>query len=127
MVHKIRNCEQEDSVRRSKHPKIAKFQLYAQFWLLKNRGMSPTLNIRIATPDDAQALLDLYQHLTKDAEPCPLSKAKDTLKMLSNYPGSAVLLGKLGATPVSSRTLIIVPNLTRWGCLLWGDRECGHT
>lgn len=71
--------------------------------------------MRSAGPDDLPGLLDLYQHLTPgDGRPDPQS-AKAILDLLPRYPGSRILIGCRGAVPVTTCTLIVVPNLTRGG------------
>ncbi|WP_342075220.1 GNAT family N-acetyltransferase [Yoonia sp. SS1-5] len=77
--------------------------------------MDNVLTIRWAVPDDAEALLALYQHLSSDMAVCPPALARRNLEEIAAYKGSGVLLGQIGGTCVASCTLIIVPNLTRGG------------
>ncbi len=77
--------------------------------------MCHSLNFRSATPDDAQALQDLYLHLSSDNAPCEIELAKSNVKKLAAFEGSAVLIGQIRAAIVVTCTLIIIPNLTRGG------------
>lgn len=76
--------------------------------------MSDTLNIRPATSDDLEKVLDLYRHLTGD-EKCPLDLAEENFARFQKFEGSAILLGEIGGEPVTSCVLVIVPNLSRGG------------
>ena len=71
--------------------------------------------IRRAGRDDLSSLLDLYRHLNPADDRTPLDRAVTILDELMSYKGSAVFVGEIDGVPVSSCTLIVVPNLTREG------------
>lgn len=77
--------------------------------------MSDKPIIRLATPNDAEGLQDLYVHLSSDNERCPVELARSNLAKFANYEGSAVLLGEVDEEIVVTCTLIVIPNLTRGG------------
>lgn len=68
---------------------------------------------RIAVADDIPSLLDLYWHLNPDDERPTVEAACQALALMHHYPGSGVLLAELDGEPVSSCTLIVIPNLMR--------------
>jgi GNAT superfamily N-acetyltransferase len=71
--------------------------------------------IRTANEADLPALLDLYRHLNaSEARPSP-AEALAAFRRFQAYPGSAILIAEDSGAPVSSCTLVIVPNLTRGG------------
>lgn len=77
--------------------------------------MPEPLSIRAACPDDVAALLELYQHLIPgDARPTP-ETARAILTRFQGYPGSQIFLGDVAGRPVTTCTLVVVPNLTRGG------------
>jgi len=77
--------------------------------------MPDDLTIRQATADDLASLKALYLHLNPD-DPAPdPAEAPRILEQLERYAGSAVLVGLCDGTPVTSCTLIVIPNLTRGG------------
>ncbi|MDA4845524.1 GNAT family N-acetyltransferase [Hoeflea poritis] len=73
------------------------------------------LHIRPAEKADIGELLELYGELNPGDRPLSPGKAGAILEQLSNYPGSAVLIGLSGNEMVSTCTLVVVPNLTRGG------------
>lgn len=64
---------------------------------------------------DLPALSDLYQHLNPDDVRCPPDVAVANLDQLHQWPGCAVLLGRVDGVPVASCTVVVVPNLSRGG------------
>lgn len=77
--------------------------------------MTPDLVIREATSDDADALLDLYEHLSPEQKKCPPDLARNNIRQIAQITGSAILIGGANGTLLTSCTLIVVPNLTRGG------------
>ena len=77
--------------------------------------MEEGFSIRAAQPSDLEGLLALYQHLNPSDEAISLDLAASRLDGINRLPGSAVMLGLLGAVLVASCTLIVIPNLTRGG------------
>ena len=77
--------------------------------------MASRLLVQGAVRDDLPQLLALYRHLNPADELPSLDAAGQRLEALSRYPGSAILVGRLGNEIVSSCTLVVVPNLTRAG------------
>jgi GNAT superfamily N-acetyltransferase len=77
--------------------------------------MANGLSIRTATRDDLAALLDLYRHLIPDQYDLDIEQAAPIWERFSRYDGSAIYIGVLDGAPVSTCTLIVVPNLTRGG------------
>ncbi|MEP9370584.1 GNAT family N-acetyltransferase [Mesorhizobium sp. KR1-2] len=77
--------------------------------------MPHDLSIRTATRDDLPALLELYRHLVPDEYDLDIEQAADIWERFSRYDGSAIHVGVLDGVPVSTCTLIVVPNLTRGG------------
>lgn len=71
--------------------------------------------IRPAVAHDLPDLLGLYAHLTVDEPPCPPERAEVQFAKLLALDGTTVLLGCIGAQPVTSCVVIITPNLTRGG------------
>lgn len=80
-----------------------------------NRSQQEEFSIRAAIPSDLEGLLKLYQQLNPSDEEISLELAASRLGEINQLPGSAVLLGLLGADLVASCTLIVIPNLTRVG------------
>jgi GNAT superfamily N-acetyltransferase len=78
-------------------------------------AMEVGFSIRAAQPSDLEGLLALYRHLNPSDEAISLDLAASRLDGINRLPGSAVLLGLLGALLVASCTLIVIPNLTRGG------------
>ncbi|MCL6283123.1 GNAT family N-acetyltransferase [Ruegeria sp. 2012CJ41-6] len=60
-------------------------------------------------------MLELYTHLTPNNVPFSLKTAEEIFRKFLVYEGSAILLGEVDGKPVSSCTLVIIPNLTRGG------------
>ncbi len=77
--------------------------------------MEVGFSIRAAQPSDLEGLLALYQHLNPSDEKISRELAASRLDEINRVPGSAVMLGLLGAVLVASCTLIVIPNLTRGG------------
>lgn len=77
--------------------------------------MTASFIIRPAVADDLPGLLDLYTHLIVDEPPCPPERAQAQFAKLLALEGPTVLLGFVGAQPVTSCVVIITPNLTRGG------------
>ena len=77
--------------------------------------MEEGFSIRAAQPSDLEGLLALYQHLNPSDEAISLDLAASRLDGINRLPGSAVMLGLLGAVLVASCTLIVIPNLTHGG------------
>lgn len=73
-----------------------------------------TFLVRNASPQDLVGLQQLYVHLNSP-EPVPQDRAAAILEQLHRYEGSALLLGLVGETIVTSCTLVVIPNLTRSG------------
>ena len=73
------------------------------------------LLIRSAAEDDVGALVDLYEHLVPAGRPFAETDAREIWRRFSRYEGSANLLGLIGGKPISTCTLVVVPNLTRGG------------
>ena len=71
--------------------------------------------IRPATPDDAEALQDLYAHLSSDNTPCALDRARHNIAQIAKYDGSAILAAEKNGLLLATCTLIVIPNLTRGG------------
>ncbi len=82
---------------------------------LTNSFMERDFQIRAATIEDVDLLLELYDYLSSDSERCPPELARRNLSRISQIEGSAVLLGEIGYAPATTCTLIVVPNLTRGG------------
>ena len=80
-----------------------------------NRSKQEGFSIRAAHASDLEGLLDLYPQLNPSDEAISLDLAASRLGEINQLPGSAVLLGLLGAELVASYTLIVIPNLTRGG------------
>ncbi|MEJ5979303.1 GNAT family N-acetyltransferase [Novosphingobium sp. PS1R-30] len=74
-----------------------------------------TILIRPAKPTDLSALTALYWHLDAAAERCPPEKAASVFARFALYQGSAILLGLFENAPVTSCTVVVVPNLTHGG------------
>jgi len=73
------------------------------------------LVIRDATPADLPGIQRLYLEF-RNADfnaPVPQSRAERFMADLHRYPGSALLVGIIDDVPVTTCTLIVVPNLTR--------------
>ena len=73
------------------------------------------LNIRTATPEDAEALHDLYHnHLTSNppVEPQDMTVWREKLARFEKAPLYHLLVGEADGLVVSSATLIVIENLT---------------
>ena len=72
------------------------------------------MDIRKATPHDAEALHELYtRHLNQDDPPLVLAKWRQALSEMADTPGYHLLVGEIEGRIVSSATLVIIKNLTR--------------
>ncbi|KGF68017.1 acetyltransferase [Hoeflea sp. BAL378] len=76
---------------------------------------SADIEIREAGPGDLPALLDLYRHLQPDDPDMDEDLARTRFAQMLGHPGLAVLLALSDGVPVSTITLIVIPNLTRGG------------
>lgn len=78
-------------------------------------GMPAGLIIREATPGDLPSVQRLYLEF-RNADfnaALPQERAEQFVRELHGYPGSALLVGVVGDVPVTTCTLIVIPNLTR--------------
>ncbi|QDG77543.1 GNAT family N-acetyltransferase [Labrenzia sp. PHM005] len=73
------------------------------------------LSIRAAKSYDFSGLTELYQHLIGDDLPATEEIQAKTFETILRHPGMTILIGCLGDVPVTTCTLIVVPNFTR-GC-----------
>ncbi|SKA30590.1 Ribosomal protein S18 acetylase RimI [Consotaella salsifontis] len=73
------------------------------------------LSIRQARQADLPPLLDLYQHLAPGDQRASPELASEIFSRFLTYPGSAIFIGEIASSIVSSCTLVVVPNLTRGG------------
>lgn len=73
------------------------------------------LYVRLAERADLAGLLRLYRDLNPDDAELSVDAAEPHFDALGRIPGSAVHVGVLGETIVSTCTLIVIPNLTRGG------------
>ncbi|THV25167.1 GNAT family N-acetyltransferase [Peteryoungia ipomoeae] len=73
------------------------------------------LFVRLADRADLPGLLPLYRDLNPDDVELSVDAAETHLDALGRIPGSAVHVGVLDQTIVSTCTLIVLPNLTRGG------------
>ena len=80
-----------------------------------NSHMSDELTIRPATESDLESLQALYRHLNSGDPALDMEEARRILDRLSQYSGSAVLLGICDETIATTCTLVVIPNLTRGG------------
>ena len=71
--------------------------------------------IRPARRADLEKLLALYLHLNPADELLPIDEAERLFEDLQKYNGSAIFIGSIDDTVITSCTLIVVPNLTRGG------------
>ena len=74
------------------------------------------INIRKATPPDAEVLLNLYfNHLTQWAptEPQDMNVWREKIARFAENPLYHLLVGEIDGRVVSSVTLVVVENLTR--------------
>lgn len=76
---------------------------------------STSLFVRVAERTDLAGLLRLYRDLNPDDAELSVHEAEPHFDALGRIPGSAVHVGVLNETIVSSCTLIVVPNITRGG------------
>jgi GNAT superfamily N-acetyltransferase len=76
--------------------------------------MNP-LHIRQATQVDLTALLDIYQQLIPGDHRASPDRAAEMFARFQTYQGSAIYLGEIDETLVSTCTLVVIPNLTRGG------------
>ncbi|WP_420415212.1 GNAT family N-acetyltransferase [Roseibium sp.] len=72
-------------------------------------------HIRTASKSDFADLAELYQHLIGNDLPAPEEVQAKTFDTMLHHPGMTILLGCLGDVPVTTCTLIVIPNFTR-GC-----------
>lgn len=77
--------------------------------------MPGDLQISKACSDDIEDLLLLYRHLIPDDPYISADHATEILRKFSTFGDSAIFLGRLKQTLVTSCTLLVVPNLTRGG------------
>ena len=73
------------------------------------------MEIRQCQPGDADKLLTLYRELQPDDPVLPVSDAVARLEQLHRLPASGIFLGCIGAEPVTTCMLVVIPNLTRGG------------
>lgn len=73
------------------------------------------LVLRTALPADLPGIQLLYGELANAQFNAPVSqrRAEQFVAELGRYRGSALLVGLVGAIPVTTCTLVVVPNLTR--------------
>lgn len=74
-----------------------------------------TLVVRLAERGDLDDLLQIYRDLNPDDPEFSVETAGAHFDALVRIPGSAVHVGVLNNTIVSTCTLIVIPNLTRGG------------
>jgi GNAT superfamily N-acetyltransferase len=74
-----------------------------------------TLLVRLAERADLAGVLRLYRDLNPDDVELSVDAAEPHFDALGRIPGSAVHVGVLSGTIVSTCTLIVIPNLTRSG------------
>lgn len=72
-----------------------------------------TLDLREIGEEDLPAHIALYRHLNPADPPIDLEQAAQVLHRLGRYDGSTIFAGFVAGRPVTSCTLVIVPNLTR--------------
>ena len=77
--------------------------------------MASGLHIRPLEQADLPALLELYRDLNRSDPPLTLEAATSIWRQFSSYAGSTIFVGIQQNTPVSTCTLVVVPNLTRGG------------
>ncbi|MEP3279564.1 MAG: GNAT family N-acetyltransferase [Stappiaceae bacterium] len=77
--------------------------------------MSDGLTIRSAESDDIPALFRLYAQLHPNDTLLTLAEAERIFERFCLYPGSSLFLGFLGDVPVTTCTLVVIPNLSRNG------------
>ncbi|MGF0538153.1 GNAT family N-acetyltransferase [Agrobacterium sp. ES01] len=73
------------------------------------------MEIRQCQPGDVDKLLTLYRELQPDDPELPVSDAVARLEQLHRLPASGIFLGWIGAEPVTTCMLVVIPNLTRGG------------
>lgn len=73
------------------------------------------LDIRPATTGDYEILRDLFRHLIPNDIPMAEDRGRATLNAMLSHPGLTTLIGFHQDKPVSTCTLIIVPNFSRAG------------
>jgi GNAT superfamily N-acetyltransferase len=71
--------------------------------------------VRAAEERDLPALLRLYAELVPEAPVLDAERAAASWKALLRFEGSAIFVAEAGSVPVSTCTLVVVPNLTRGG------------
>ncbi|KPF59043.1 GNAT family N-acetyltransferase [Rhizobium sp. AAP116] len=76
---------------------------------------STSLFVRLAERADLAGLLRLYRDLNPDDAELSVDTAEQHFDALRGISGSAVHVGVLNETIVSTCTLIVIPNLTRAG------------
>ena len=80
-----------------------------------NAHVSDELTIRPATKSDLGSLQNLYRHLNPGDPALDVEEAGRILDRLSQYSGSAVLVGIYDEAIATTCTLVVIPNLTRGG------------
>lgn len=80
-----------------------------------NSAESAPFLVRLAVRADLPALLRLYRDLNPDDVALQVEAAEEHFLALERIPGSGVHVGVLNGTPVSTCTLVVIPNLTRGG------------
>lgn len=68
-------------------------------------------------------LVALYQHLSP-GDAAPPVQAAETFARFSSYPGRTIFIAGYDGQIEATCTLVVVPNLTRGGGVLWIAREC---
>ena len=71
--------------------------------------------VRAAEERDIPALLRLYAELAPEDPMLDAMRAAASWKALLRYDGSAIFLIEVAGEPVSTCTLVVIPNLTRGG------------
>ncbi|QND51182.1 GNAT family N-acetyltransferase [Phyllobacterium sp. 628] len=77
--------------------------------------MSHEKHIRTANAADLPALLELYRQLHPDDPVLPSDTALQIWQQFSAFHGSKIFLGFKETKLVATCTLVIIPNLTRFG------------
>ncbi|MBO0346245.1 GNAT family N-acetyltransferase [Roseibium sp. CAU 1637] len=71
------------------------------------------LTLSLAGPEDGPALQQLYRHLIANDLEIDGAAAEAAYLRMIGHPGLSVFLGSLHGTPVTTCTLVIIPNLSR--------------
>mgnify|MGYP006276138977 FL=1 len=77
--------------------------------------MAQTVTIEAAQSADIHQLLKLYKTLHPKENELTHEEAIKILERFKLYPGSVVLVARLGTNLVSTASMVIIPNLTRNG------------